>query len=179
MHIKSTNMIQKKSKMKSIFWTLSAIVVVRELLVAIYYRSEADQRKCSAFCPCFQVGSRIFILYHWSKILRSKQTNQPTKKERANWTNKQTDESKLTFLKVIASQLPVQLRPSPLNPNKQVHTKDPFVFWQVAFRWQSWVFFWHSSISKKMGKKRKILQRKWFHESDNTFIFNFYKMKKH
>ena len=109
----------------------------------------------------------------------SKQTNQPTKKERANWTNKQTDESKLTFLNVIASQLPVQLRPSPLNPNKQVHTKDPFVFWQVAFRWQSWVFFWHSSISKKMGKKRKILQRKWFHESDNTFIFNFYKMKKH
>ena len=128
---------------------------------------------------CLQVGSRIFILYHWSKILRSKQTNQPTKKERANWTNKQTDKSKLTFLKVIASQLPVQLRPSPLNPNKQVHTKDPFVFWQVAFRWQSWVFFWHSSISKKMGKKRKILQRKWFHELDNTFIFNFYKMKKH
>ena len=42
---------KKNQKIKSIFWTLSAIVVVRELLVAIYYRSEADQRKCSAFCP--------------------------------------------------------------------------------------------------------------------------------
>ena len=47
----------------------------------------------------------------------------------------------------------VTTQSSPLNPNKQVHTKDPFVFWQVAFRWQLWVFFWHSSISKK------ILQR--------------------
>ena len=46
---------KKNQKIKSIFWTLSAIVVVRELLVAIYYKSEADQRKCSAFCPCFQV----------------------------------------------------------------------------------------------------------------------------
>ena len=131
---------------------------------------------------CFQVGSRIFILYHWSKILRQGwllYQNKQISRLRRNVQIKQTNRRKQTnIFNVIARQLPVQLRPSPLNPNKQVHTKDPFVFWQVAFRWQSWVFFWHSSISKKMGKKRKILQPKWFHESDNTFIFNFYKMKK-
>ena len=59
----------------------------------------------------------------------NKKTNKPTKKERTNQTNKQTNKQKKpTFLKVITRQLPVQFRPSPLNPNKQVHTKDPFVF---------------------------------------------------
>ena len=111
---------------------------------------------------CFQVGLRIFIFFHWSKVLgrgncfikTNKQTNRVGRnvqiKEKKT---KQTNTPEITFLKVITRQLPVQFRPSPLNPNKQVHTKDPFVFWQVAFSWQSWVFFWHSSISKKIGKK--------------------------
>ena len=158
------------------------------LVVMFYQRESWSTIMFRILSFCFQVGLRIFIFFHWSKVLgrgncfikTNKQTNRVGRnvqiKEKKT---KQTNTPEITFLKVITRQLPVQFRPSPLNPNKQVHTKDPFVFWQVAFRWQSWVFFWHSSISKKMGKKRKILQRKWFHESDNTFIFNFYKMKKH
>ena len=116
---------------------------------------------CISF-SCFRVGLKIFIFYHWSKILRqgwllyrNKQKNKQTNQEGTYKSNKQTKKQKKpTFLKVITRQLPVQFRPSPLNPNKQVHTKDPFVFWQEAFRWQSWVSFWHSSISKKKGREK-------------------------
>ena len=98
------------------------------------------------------IKARVTTLSEQTK----KQTNQPRRNVQIKQTNKQTNKQtkKLTFLKVITRQLPVQFRPSPLNPNKQVHTKDPFVFWQEAFRWQSWVYFWHSSISKKKGREK-------------------------
>ena len=75
----------------------------------------------------------------------------------------------------------MQFRPSPLNPNKQVHTKDPFVFLQAAFRWQSLIFFWHSSISKKKNWKEKkssttvVVKRVGYHIQ----FLNSYEVKKH
>ena len=37
--------------------------------------------------------------------------------------------------------------PSPVNPGLQLHLKDPSSFWHVAFKWQLWRPFTHSSIS--------------------------------
>ena len=43
--------------------------------------------------------------------------------------------------------LPVQLTPFPEYPGLQVHTKDPLVFWQLAFSSQLWSNVSHSFIS--------------------------------
>ena len=49
-----------------LFWTLSAIIIVRELLVALFYERESwSARMFSILWSCFQVGLRIFIFYHW------------------------------------------------------------------------------------------------------------------
>ena len=42
--------------------------------------------------------------------------------------------------------IPVQLRPSPVNPFLQVQRKDPRVLLHVAFEWQA--LLEHSSTSK-------------------------------
>ena len=49
--------------------------------------------------------------------------------------------------------LPEQLRPSPKYPSLQTHSKDPAVFVQVPFTWQSCLSSLHSSAS--VGSERE------------------------
>ena len=44
--------------------------------------------------------------------------------------------------------LPVQVTPSPVQPELQAHLNDPMVFVQVACAWQLSVSLAHSLISK-------------------------------
>lgn len=49
----------------------------------------------------------------------------------------------------IIVQTPVQLCPSPVNPDLHVQVKCPIVSWQSAFVWQSWGPELHSLISER------------------------------
>ena len=59
---------------------------------------------------------------------------------------------------------PVQLTPSPEYPGLQVHTKDPLVFWQLAFTAQLCFPTLHSFISAK----KEV--RHWMIKTDFLFL---------
>ena len=49
--------------------------------------------------------------------------------------------------------LPLQMLPFPVYPLSQVHKKDPLMFEQLEFSWQSWSDREHSSMSKSIRSK--------------------------
>ena len=142
-----------------------------------FIKENAGQRRCLAFCS---------LVLKWDEGFSFSAVGQKCQ-ARLTALSKQTN--KHTQTKILLSHnesitiwrpLPVQFRPSPLNPNKQVHTKDPFVFWQVAFRWQSWVFFWHSSISnKKLERKEKFFNGSGYTSEIYIRFLNSHEVKKH
>jgi hypothetical protein len=54
-------------------------------------------------------------------------------------------------------EVPLQVKPSPVNPIPQVQLKLPSVFVQVAFALQLADSFVHSSISYQVQKKKKLI----------------------